>query len=202
MGLEDFFNLCYLAGPSRCAAWFDSPAAIRDAFFELDERIRASPIPVGTDFSLSSPLPVRSSRVLDWAQWRSLAYADFFSPLVSFSRLASRIGLGYKNQLPTLKEASQIAPEFPENNFLIDPSSGRKNGWENQYFVICEDLAPPDVEGPEEVLEYIEREQLSSKGLFAVNNGGTFLVQCSREFWAPFFLRSHFICCFLPPRGL
>ncbi|THU85107.1 alpha/beta-hydrolase [Dendrothele bispora CBS 962.96] len=49
--LQDFFNFCHAAGPSKCAFYAPSPSQIEQNLFDLYSPLKEKPIPVRTDKS-------------------------------------------------------------------------------------------------------------------------------------------------------
>lgn len=143
--LEDFFNLCFLAGPSRCAFWFDSPMAIKKAFFELDNRIHARPIPVGSKF------------VLNWARWRLMIFYALGIPGSQFPLMASTLALAYNNSLPSLTNTSTILPNILYSDIPLFPGTGRSNRLESTPLIACSDHPCPKFKDEEELSAYLRR---------------------------------------------
>ncbi|KAL8917335.1 MAG: hypothetical protein Q9208_008005 [Pyrenodesmia sp. 3 TL-2023] len=137
--LDDFFNLCFLAGQSGCAFWHSSVASIRQAFITIDENIHKAPARVGP------------TRQLDWSQFRLYMWNALKSPVGSWSGgggLDIFLSLLEKDELSALTAASadelfeyiaQGNHELQSNQTLIDPSTGRRNGGENAEVIAAVD---------------------------------------------------------------
>ena len=157
--LEDFFDLCFRAGPSHCPFWFESPTAIRNAFFELDNRIHARPIPVGSKF------------VLNWARWRQLTFRALYTPLEAFPLLANTFALAYNNSLPSLTNISSILP-----NINRPPSPIRI---ETVLLISCSDRPFRQYKNEQELQAFLN----TRKGkIFAQFVLGGFEIGCARAF--------------------
>ena len=167
LALEDFFDLCFRVGPSRCPFWFDSPTAIRNAFFELDNRIHARPIPVGSKF------------VLTWARWRLMIFVALYTPLESFPLLANEFALAYNNSLPSLTNVSSILPSLERPPYPIDPATGRSNGFEESAFLIsCSDRPFRQYKSEQELQAFLN----TRKGKLFVQLVGGLEIGCTRAF--------------------
>lgn len=129
--LDDFFNLCFLAGEAGCAFWHSSAADIRQAFINIDQNIYKAPVQVGP------------TRQMDWSQFRLYVWNALKSPYTAWSGgggLDKFLSLLEKEQLSALTAPSADAlfyyialgnHELQSNQTLIDPSTGRRNGGEN-----------------------------------------------------------------------
>lgn len=137
--LDDFFNLCFLAGQSGCAFWHSSVPSIRQAFITIDENIHKSPARVGP------------TRQMDWSQFRLYMWNALKSPVNSWSGgggLDRFLSLLERDQLTALtaksadalfKYIAQGNHELQSNQTLIDPSTGRRNGGENAEVIAAVD---------------------------------------------------------------
>ncbi|KAI9885259.1 MAG: dihydrolipoamide dehydrogenase precursor [Watsoniomyces obsoletus] len=168
--LEDFFNWCFLAGKERCEFWYDSPSAIRDAFFKLDNRLHEQPFPVP-----SKP----DGWVLSWAQFRSALFQLLYNPLDEFPGIATQLA-----QLTNGTYNTAIA-DAPKNPFdlphLTDPIKKMKNGAENTPVITCADRPNWSMgDNLKEVDAYLRSKEVTDPTIFGSYLVGYLSLLCSR----------------------
>ncbi|THU82302.1 alpha/beta-hydrolase [Dendrothele bispora CBS 962.96] len=77
--LQDFFDFCHTAGPSKCAFYASSPSQIGQNLFELYSSLKKKPIPVRTD---------KSYGLVDYARLRETIFTALYVPYTQFVDLA------------------------------------------------------------------------------------------------------------------
>ncbi|KAL8721917.1 MAG: hypothetical protein Q9225_001513 [Loekoesia sp. 1 TL-2023] len=137
--LDDFFNFCFFAGRSVCAFWHSSYAEIRQAFVNVDDKLRQSPSPAGP------------TRQLDWSQFRVYIWNALKNPVGSWTGaggLDKFLALLEQDNLGKLTAAAADAlfeyiaqgnHEITSNNTLVDPATGLRNGAENSEVIAAVD---------------------------------------------------------------
>ncbi|KAK7451804.1 hypothetical protein VKT23_012483 [Stygiomarasmius scandens] len=101
--LQDFFDFCFEAGPSKCAFYAPSPSLIEQNLFDLYSALRKKPIPVRTSTSYG---------LVDYARLRETIFTTLYSPYAKFVDLAESLadlksGNGTKLFMMSEKEAFQ-----------------------------------------------------------------------------------------------
>lgn len=79
LALKNFFQACHEAGSKSCSIWTESAEDIRKKFFEADQAI------------YNSPLPVPGYGLLKWPLWRYGVYNALYRPSEGFALLAGGI---------------------------------------------------------------------------------------------------------------
>ncbi len=143
--LNDFFNLCFLAGRPRCQLWFPSLAEIKAAFYEVDGRFWAS------------PLPSTEGGFFHADEWVLFVRVSLDTPVASWGNLAAVVGQVYREGVvngTALLNAIQPRPEL----VLPDPETGLINSdAEAILLIICGDREPFTIKSLEEILPTYDR---------------------------------------------
>lgn len=172
--LDDFFQWCFLAGKERCEFWYDSPAAIRDAFFEVDNRLHAQPFAVH-----SKP----DGWVLTWAQFRATLFQQLYDPLDEFPGIAVKLA---QLQNGTYNASSSLAPGGGSDNpfdlpALTDPKKKIKNGAENTPVITCADRPSWSIGDLKEVDAYLSSKEVTDVSIFGSYAVGYLSLLCGRK---------------------
>ncbi|KAL8934988.1 MAG: hypothetical protein Q9216_005637 [Gyalolechia sp. 2 TL-2023] len=126
--IDEFFQLCFLAGQQGCTFWHSSYTAIRQAFITIDESLHRAPVAAGP------------TRQFDWSQFRLYVWNALKSPSTSWNGnggLDTFLSLLDDRKLSQLtataadalfKYIAQGNDELSSTNTLVDPDSGLRNG--------------------------------------------------------------------------
>lgn len=158
-GVEDFFHLCHLAGPSRCRFWFPSPQEIKSAFWELDDRLHYGPLPV-------------QAGILDWVFWRTKIGLALYSSVAKFGGpdgidLMFAVAYNSSRGLP-VEEAMDLNPpsQDTKSHTLVDPRNNMTNEFGNRVLIWCLDKPDWQLNNWEEVVPYLQSEAVTRFGPF------------------------------------
>lgn len=148
--LEDYFHLCFLAGPARCRFWSSTETEMKSNFWALDSRIHTAPLPISPLEPLALFMDSPSSGVLDWSTWPVSVNLLLYTPLAHFPLLDRLVAQVYNisQDLPMAGDAdvNATASSSPlDPGFLPDPKTGRKNGRENRRVITCMDRPSCDL---------------------------------------------------------
>ena len=130
--LNEFFHLCYVAGPGRCKAWRSSEAAIKEDFVTLDNRLR------------NNPIAVSDSEGFTWSKWRTAVLNFLYAPYSSFTGPTGLDNLLEMACNGSLKDAEKVPMAAGismtgSQPLLSDPTTGFTNGFEGKSVISCAD---------------------------------------------------------------
>lgn len=131
--LEDFFNLCYIAGQSRCQLWFPTVAEIKAAFYDVDRRFA------------SSPFPTIEGGLAPMSDWVTFVRFYVYQPLFSWmgpSGLAAVVNKAYRESVVNGTLLEKTKEFFSFDYWLEDPDTGLKNGLDSIHAIYCGDKEP------------------------------------------------------------
>ncbi|KAI9791084.1 MAG: hypothetical protein M1816_004315 [Peltula sp. TS41687] len=129
---------------------------MKDAFFQIDNNIHATPFATQTG-------------VVDWSLWRAFVAAALKTPETRFTG-----PLGLEGVLAALYNGDHNITGSPmtynqselENENLRDPSTGLTNGYENFEIISCMDHDPYSFKDVRELQPYFESKNLTDLRLF------------------------------------
>ncbi len=190
--LDEFFHLCHLAGPARCAFWAVSPAAIRDAFWALDARIHTAPVP-------------SRAGVLNWSLWHAGVFRQLYYPLTGWDApdgpavLAASLANGSFSAQPAPGAGGNVSSSGATTAVsavtpLVDPQTGRRNGKEIIMLVQCADAPPYSIRDVRDYEGMLRRSE--ELGPFVPDGVASDGLVCGSAFF--FFSTCHLSLCPLP----
>lgn len=170
--LDEFFQLCFLAGPDRCAFWYSSPTLIREAFLDIDNRIHLSPVPT-------------RDGIFDWTDFREFVIQSIRSPK-SFFAGGLDVGLAAAIRNGSFEKLSNLSRPVPLNEWkpLVDPDSGYTNEQPplNLWLIKCLDHPSLTVQNATELESLLASLQLEKRGLLPQGPAVLESMFCTRKF--------------------
>ncbi|KAK6988665.1 Abhydrolase-4 domain-containing protein [Favolaschia claudopus] len=136
-----FLESCVSAGPSACALYEFTPAAIQAKVTRLSEQLKTRPIPVITASLDSSS--TSSYHVVDYSVLRQTMFVALYTPYASFQPLASALhDLSLGNASALYEMSGLFAPPY---RCPADAATAAHEGWLNildsQVAIQCNDGA-------------------------------------------------------------
>lgn len=105
LAVEDFFRFCHAAGPTKCALWSNSTAAISQRTRGILEAVRTSPVPVYDGNVVRHPQLIRYEELV------FLFLAMMYSPLSNWPKLAQLLSdLEKRDGVSTAALLGQASP--------------------------------------------------------------------------------------------
>ena len=170
--LDQFFQLCFLAGPSTCAFWFPSPEKIKEAFLGIDNRLHSSPIP-------------SSAGPFDWSTWRNAIFQSLYNPFDKFTGpggIDTLFAMVYNGSYSTLNLSALAEPTSePSIKPLLDPTSGRPND-PSFNLISCADHKKFQFTDVKDLQSYFESKILTDRGFFVQGSTPNDGLLCGREY--------------------
>ena len=132
--LENFFTACHDAGKAACSIWSKKINGIRKQFYQADETLH------------TSPLPVTNLGLLTWSLWRFGVFNALYNPALGFPLLAGAVsevlsgsaGPYIEAYMQMVQEATTSTSKWP-----VDPKTGLKNSPNAGTFISCTDSGGP-----------------------------------------------------------
>lgn len=173
--LEEFFRLCSLAGPSLCKFWHPTTDKIREAFWDLDNRLH------------SSPVVLPSLQVLDWSAWRAAAIAALYTPMLTFTGNSGLADIAAAASNPNSTANANLTLPNSDTTaarelWLTDPVTGFKNGEEALAVIRCLDHPKSTITGVEQFEDFLESEPVQRLGRLGRGAAGYVGTFCGRTF--------------------
>ncbi|KAI1077737.1 alpha/beta-hydrolase [Whalleya microplaca] len=156
-----FYTFCHQAGPSSCAFYADTPAAIEDRLSSLLKHIREHPVVVPAGDS-GPDMP----QLITWSHLKRLVSAALYRPIFMFKKFAEVLrALEEDDGEPfyALVRAERSTPPICSVK-AIPPNVPRLEEGNDEAFpsILCAD-APPMTDTVEEFREFVEElKQISS----------------------------------------
>lgn len=161
--LDKFFELCVLAGPTRCAFWFPSVKETKEAFWKIDNQLRVSPI-------------ATSAGVFDWSSWQWYLHWTLYDPETSFTGF-----LGLDTVMASIYHGNFSETLLGAVGTGTSEVDGLTNG-DALSVVICMDHLPYTIEDVRDYQPYLENKTLAEMGMFVQGNTAGESLLCGREF--------------------
>ncbi|KAJ7663541.1 Alpha/Beta hydrolase protein [Mycena rosella] len=164
--LQTFFDSCAAAGPSLCAFYAPTPAAIAARLAALTAAVRAHPVPVVTPTAYG---------VVDYSLLRSALFTSFYVPYTLWAPLAQGLAALEAGDGAPLFSLLQTAPPFA-CDCSADPVPFHLNNGEAITAIQCGDAVEvPD--SIEELRAYVDNAAKTSEFVEFLVGGGR--VSCS-----------------------
>jgi hypothetical protein len=157
--MEAFFHFCHKAGPSKCAFYAPTPAAIETRFFALLASLKASAVLIPPHANGTTPI---MPELVTYSKLQLLVRTCLYKPFFKFPALAKVLAaLEARDGLPFYlladDDEAPLRPDFCSTNQTTLPTDPQKSGdayWDDAFKAITCSDGTPFTDTPESFAEY------------------------------------------------